>query len=239
MIFNYYVIHCDKHTERLDHIENHLKKNIPELKVWQGTLIEKIEENLNIQFKNYSQDISYTENNVFQNPGEIGCYLSHHLLLKHLIKHDNEDGYTIILEDDVTLCNDFENKLENILLNNNKDFDILFLSLSACNRRFTQEMKNNKITEFNSVVKSKTSGGQGTYGMVYCNKHLKKIYDITCNAIHAIDVVYVMKIKEHALSSYVCTPYLCIHTGELSSTIHDKDCFVKQQLFASHKSLFS
>lgn len=103
MIFNYYVIHCDKHTERLDHIENHLKKNIPELKVWQGTLIEKFEENLNTQFKNYSQDISYTENNVFQSPGEIGVYLSHHLLLKHLIKHDNEDGYTIIFEDDVTL----------------------------------------------------------------------------------------------------------------------------------------
>jgi GR25 family glycosyltransferase involved in LPS biosynthesis len=236
---DYYVIHCEKHTDRLDHIENHLKKNIPELRVWKGTFIENFEENTEDQIKKYCSNIHYdTSIYKFKSPGELGCYLSHHLLIKHIMENDNQNGFTVILEDDVQLCNGFKEKIEDILNNVEIDFDIIFTSLIRV-RRFKNSIRKNKINEFNNIIKRSDARGEGTFGMVYSNKNLKKIYQVLTCPTDAIDGHYIKQIRKNNLNAYVCTPYLCVHPGNYSTSIQDKNEVINQKLFIEDRSLFS
>jgi GR25 family glycosyltransferase involved in LPS biosynthesis len=57
--------------------------------------------------------------------GEFGCLLSHLRAIKNVAKNNNNFG--IIFEDDVTLAENFRNKLDNVIKNAPENFDILKL----------------------------------------------------------------------------------------------------------------
>tara|TARA_Y100000389_G_C17471030_1_gene530920 strand:- start:5156 stop:5917 length:762 start_codon:yes stop_codon:yes gene_type:complete len=59
--------------------------------------------------------------------GEIGCFLSHYFIWKKIIKLNKP---CLIFEDDVNICIDFTNKLNNILKKNPpNNFDILWVGI--------------------------------------------------------------------------------------------------------------
>lgn len=200
-MINYYIIHCSNHDERLSHIENNIKTVIPELKIWNGTCISTIEPNILNQFKKYDTNIEYDPNffNI-KYPGQIGCYLSHHLLVKHIADDLPTTGYTLILEDDTEVKQELKTKLHNII-NSGVNFDIIFLGLTQDykqnNNKLLYELPNNCIE------------GQGTHALFICNKNARKIYKENCFPKGPIDVHYGILNVDKKINCYFIYPYLC------------------------------
>jgi GR25 family glycosyltransferase involved in LPS biosynthesis len=72
----------------------------------------------------------FDRNNFSYKKGVIGCALSHLYLFKELINDDNNDYY-VILEDDIELCNNFKQKIEDVICKFNAN-KIQHLSLGIC-----------------------------------------------------------------------------------------------------------
>jgi GR25 family glycosyltransferase involved in LPS biosynthesis len=78
-------------------------------------------------------DPTYALKQLFRNNdfgskrGVIGCALSHYQLWQHLVKDQVHDFY-VIMEDDITLCEGFKEKLDHVLTSiKNSGSDLLFL----------------------------------------------------------------------------------------------------------------
>jgi GR25 family glycosyltransferase involved in LPS biosynthesis len=194
-----YVIHCQKHIERLANIDHHLKKLFPQLKLWDGTVIDKNVSFLQKEMQKYDNKITVKNENIFKTLGEIGCYLSHHTLLKHIKETKSLAKYTLILEDDGMLSNNTVN-IEHIL--DKVEFDILYLGLN-------NENKNKKITETIYSIDN-TKPLQGTHAYVVNNSKINKIYESTLTPIGPIDYQYEISIKNNTINAVIIFPYLCI-----------------------------
>ena len=201
-----YVIHCDKHKERLLNIEKHLKIVIPDLKLWKGIIphYSDIHENTEYEsieklFKNYDDNITLDKNYNFLTLGEIGCYLSHLSLIKYLI--GTSIKYTIILEDDTALLPLFEEKVTEIL-DNFENFDMLYLGVSSkvsgqrlCNQSYVYDFSETPIIN-------------GTFAYVLNNSKLEKIYSALLQVKDPIDVTYTNFINNGKITAYVVRPFL-------------------------------
>ena len=60
-----YVIHCEKHKERLPNIDYHLKKLFPQLKIWDGVVISNTVTDLKKEMNKYDTKIRVNNNNIF------------------------------------------------------------------------------------------------------------------------------------------------------------------------------
>lgn len=189
----YYMIHCDAHKERYYHVQG-LKSKIKNLNVWKGICPQNNDLSL---FSRYGLN---TEKNCYSlNKGEIGCYLSHATLLKH-IKENNRNGFTVILEDDIKI--NYENittKIQNILKNFN-NFEILYLGLCFENK--------GKHIQGNIYELNKENHIYGTQAYVINNKNIEKIYDCVTDVMSPIDIQYETFIKDDKLTAYVIDPWL-------------------------------
>tara|TARA_B100000575_G_scaffold48059_1_gene35069 strand:- start:1989 stop:2792 length:804 start_codon:yes stop_codon:yes gene_type:complete len=110
-----YVINMEKSKDRKTHMINILNNN-----------------NLNYEFieavNGKELDSNYVESitkNKLRNltRGEIGCFLSHKKTYNKLL--DSHEDYCLILEDDVELCDNFVNEINNCLSQLNS-FDIFY-----------------------------------------------------------------------------------------------------------------
>ena len=127
--------------------------------------------------------------------GVIGCALSHYQLWQDLLVDPVHDYY-VVLEDDVTLCEKFKEKLDDVLNKKDNDKDILFLGYHMfSNRREEVKHTYDVITESSSLhpfQKDLFIGGSFSY-IIYKSGAQKCIDYIKTNGIkHGID--YVMKI---------------------------------------------
>jgi GR25 family glycosyltransferase involved in LPS biosynthesis len=131
-IVNYFVIHCKEHIDRLSNIHN-IQNNInAPITVFDGvyTKMASVEYLNKLQYYQlYDPNITMPVN-VQTKSGEIGCYLSHHLLIKHIMDKSNKNEHSVIFEDDVTfktrICDDIEKIINNMKFKN-IDWDIIFL----------------------------------------------------------------------------------------------------------------
>lgn len=194
-----YVIHCQKHIERLPNIDHHLKKLFPQLKIWDGIMINNNVPFLQKEMQKYDNNITVKNEHIFKTLGEIGCYLSHHSLLKHIKETKSLSKYTLILEDDGMLSNDTVN-IEHIL--DKVEFDILYLGLNNENR-------NKRITDTIYTI-DKKKPIQGTHAYVVNNKNINKIYESILTPIGPIDYQYEISIKKDTINAVIFFPYLCI-----------------------------
>jgi glycosyl transferase family 25 len=71
---------------------------------------------LSYTYNEKQYDINISEKFNLLSDGAIGCFISHVNIWKHII--DNNLEYALIMEDDTIFCNDFLNKLNNVI----KDF---------------------------------------------------------------------------------------------------------------------
>jgi GR25 family glycosyltransferase involved in LPS biosynthesis len=152
--------------------------------------------------------------NVQSKSGEIGCYLSHHMLIKHIMDKVNKDEYSVIFEDDVTLKPHICDKIENII-NKMKsvdiDWDIIFLGNIGKNHG------TNIIDNIYAIDSTRVCAG--THSLLINNKNVKRIYNTNCKIIHAIDFQYKINIDAGKLNGYVIFPPLCFQNREYSSNI--------------------
>ena len=169
----------------------------------------------------YNTKIRVKNNNIFKSVGEIGCYLSHHTLLKHIKETSTPAKYTLILEDDGMLLKDAANIQHKLM---NIDFDILYLGLNNYN-------KNKNITDdIYSIYKTKPI--QGTHAYVVNNNNISKIYENTLTPSGPIDYHYEELIKNDKLNAFIIFPYLCVQDREsFHSTIKKINNNTRQRVY--------
>lgn len=212
----YYLIHCDEHIERLSHIEDikfSLKKDI---NIFKGYYTKNI--SVNYQDKiNYIKSIDKNlsmKKNTLSKSGEIGCYLSHHMIIKDIYENCNKSGYSVIFEDDVILNKNIDNEINLIIKNfddKNIDWDLVFLG------NLTRNHKENIIENIYTIDKNNCC--TGTHALLFNNKNIEKIYKSNCNIIHAIDWQYKINIDNNILNGYVIYPPICKQNTQLKSNI--------------------
>jgi GR25 family glycosyltransferase involved in LPS biosynthesis len=202
---NYYVIHMEKNTNRIDNIKKNENKLNNHIQIFNAIVGNNVDlTNLSIYEKKLINNFDY------RYKGEIGCYLSHLMLLKSLL--NNNTGYTVIFEDDFKIIdNNLDLKINNILSSIDIDFDILYLG--NLNDNHSNLYKNN-IYYIDSQKPL-----WGTHAYLINNKNIKKIYNTLLNMDKAID----NKIKENfdnkILNGLVIYPILVNQNEIFNSTI--------------------
>jgi GR25 family glycosyltransferase involved in LPS biosynthesis len=124
-----FIINLKRRPDRLEHF---LKKKeyLPEFEIFEAIDGQQLKlDNTN--------NLLYFDNKILENHlikkikglkvGEIGCFLSHYFIWKKIIELNKS---CLIFEDDANPCNDFSNKLNNILEKGTPDnFDILWIGI--------------------------------------------------------------------------------------------------------------
>ena len=215
-IVNYFVIHCKEHVERFSNI-HYIQHNIHvPITIFSGFYTKLISTEYTNKLKYYHlYDLNMRMPvNVQSKSGEIGCYLSHHMLIKHIMDKANKDEYSVIFEDDITfktqICDDIDNIINNMKLKN-IDWDIIFLG------NITKNHGTQIIDNIYSI--DETCVCVGTHALLINNKNVEKIYNINCTIAHAIDFQYKLNIDNKNLNGYVIFRPICFQNGEYSSNI--------------------
>jgi GR25 family glycosyltransferase involved in LPS biosynthesis len=98
--------------------------------------------------------------------GEIGCYLSHKLLIEHLgtLNTEGHLGH-LILEDDIKIDDDMITAWNTAITNVDPNWDMIFIGLG-----------DNKINDIKNGI-GKPAWITGTYAYVIKHSSIKKIYE--------------------------------------------------------------
>lgn len=101
--------------------------------------------------------------------GAIGCALSHHKVYKKIV--DENIPITLILEDDITIDPEFNEKIDEILDKCPDDFDILFLGYHNATLIYLQRDQINDTINKSAMV-------FGLFGYIVTNKGAQKLLNI-------------------------------------------------------------
>jgi GR25 family glycosyltransferase involved in LPS biosynthesis/glycosyltransferase involved in cell wall biosynthesis len=167
-------------------------------------------ENLRVLFKD--NDFNYRR-------GVIGCALSHLNLWKQLLKSNKE--FYIILEDDITFCSNFKNKLKKVIdmfVRNGLEHVLIGA------QSIKSENKDNelyfKVPDFKLVA-------EGSFGYIISKTAAKKIIDhININGIkYAIDHPTIFLQNVHLLNEYIVHSNVYNTNGNIDTDIqNNKTC---------------
>jgi GR25 family glycosyltransferase involved in LPS biosynthesis len=211
MNITYILIHCDVHKERLSNIDNITKilnKNITLFKGYYTKQNSILKEDIICFLKNHDKNLEMKEIS-FWKPGEIGCYLSHHIIIKNIMKTSSDD-YTVIFEDDVVFKDTLHEDIEKIINNLNGlcvEWDIIYLG-NITNNHKEKIIDNIYTIDENNVC-------TGTHALLINNKNAEKIYKNNCNIVHAIDFQYKINIDNKHLNGFVIYPQLCFQQNDV------------------------
>lgn len=239
MSVKYYLIHCDQHTDRVNHINNIIKRFGQPVEIFDGIYTATADMNKQLDLlQSYDKNIGFNVNVnneydiydyiilsskthfQFSLPGQIGCYLSHHLIIKQVMddKLNNKcvHDYTVIFEDDLQFRYkfDLDAAITNVINDLNsvgKDFDIVYLGS-------INENHGDQITT-NVYSLDKSTGCFGTHAMLINNANIEKIYQSNCNIIHNIDNQYFFNIVNNQLNGFTVYPSICFQSASLTSNI--------------------
>ena len=159
--------------------------------------------------------------------GVIGCALSHYGLWLELLK-DEKNDYYLIMEDDFTLCDDFKNKLNKLLTDDDdkalNHIDFLFLGYHMFHKErqkykdiYDVELTTTKIDKLN---KNLYIGGFFSYIITKSGANKIIDYIVKNGIIHGID--YFNK-KLDTINSYECQPSLVFSIWCENNKIIDTD----------------
>ena len=130
---------------------------------------------------------------------EIGCYLSHLMLIKTLL--NKVDGYTVIFEDDFDIMDDnLHTHIINIINKTSDNFDIIFLG--NLNNNYDIHI----IDDIYSI--NKNIPLWGTHGYLINNKYATKIYNKLLNMDLEIDNKFKKLIDDKEINGLVIYPIL-------------------------------
>lgn len=240
IMIKYYLIHCHEHTDRIEHINSIIQRFTRPIEIFDGIYtanadmnkqldnLQSYDKNLHFnmnaakQYHTYDEKFVRDYNKYFQFylPGQIGCYLSHHMIIKQVmddkLNHKNISEYTVIFEDDIQFSYNLDLHLAitniiNDIKTTNTDFDIIYLG--SLNNNHGKNVTNNIYCLDN------TKSCFGTHAMLINNANIEKIYQSNCNIIHAIDNQYFFNIVTNRLNGFVISPSICYQSGVLNSHI--------------------
>jgi GR25 family glycosyltransferase involved in LPS biosynthesis len=211
---SYYVIHMTKNNERLENIYKQQEQLNSSIEIFNAIVGKDIPN---------PKDLSkYDERlvNLNESPGEVGCYLSHFMLMKHIMETSNTK-YSVIFEDDFyipppTTNNDIE-KIIQTLDDDKRNFDMIFLG-TCCG--YTGEEYKNNIREIKNL--NQDAVVMCAHGYIVNNASINKICNLILNIDEAIDQKYNNIIKSGDIKAYLIVPHIVNQysgDGKMKSTI--------------------
>jgi GR25 family glycosyltransferase involved in LPS biosynthesis len=214
---DYNVIHLKNlNDKKKKNILNNEKKLNKKINIFDAIIGKNIDiDKLNIYDKNIKL------NYEFKTKSELGCYLSHLMLIKKAINSNKK--YTVIFEDDFTiLSNDLNKDILEITKKVNDNFDIIYLGN-------LYESKSEQVID-NIYKKSNIIQLLGTHALLINNKNAQKIYKNLLNINKPIDNLMEQLINENKLNSYVIYPSLVIQNNNYESTLRPSYDILKRDI---------
>ena len=193
---SYNVIHMkNSNQNKYNNILNIEKQINQKINIFDAIVGKNVNlKNLNI----FDEDIKFNFKYTFL--GEVGCYLSHLLLIKQA-SADIINDYTVIFEDDFKINDDDLNKEINKIINKtNGDFDMIYLGNLNNNHKI-------QIIDNIYTIDSLTPLW-GTHALLINNKNANKILSNITNINQAIDNKYKSIIDDNSIKAYVIYPIL-------------------------------
>ena len=210
MNINKFILNFPQDTFRYNFIDKQfIKQNIKDYKIIEG---------INGHILNRHDYIINNNRQIYRSLklGEIGCLLGHKKIYQYAL--DNKLSTILVLEDDVTICKDFQKELDNKYLNIPTDFDIVLLGSS---KMWIKQYKENCILEDTNNHYYKLIQGHhyGCHIYLITEKAIKKILE--SNTItYPIDIL----VSQLNLNVYISKTQLAHPTRGLKS-------HTKQKLF--------
>ena len=193
-LIDYYVIHIKSYTSRLNNILENKKKLGYPINIFDGVIGKEVDiNNLELFDPNINFNFKYTYIN------EIGCYLSHLMLIKSILNKNT--GYTVVFEDDFIIIDDNLNKsITDIINKMPNDFDIIVLG------NLNNNHDENLIDNIYFIDKKEYLWG--THAYLINNKNAQKIYNKLLNITQAIDNKYKQLFDDKELIGLTIYPIL-------------------------------
>ena len=206
-IFNYYVIHMKDRTDRYDNIKIMEQKLNNHIQIFFGINGTDIKDT---NLLNFDKNLTITKE--FNLPGQLGCYLSHFLLLKEIYSNNLNYDYTVIFEDDFEITvNDLGEKINEAI--NKIDIDIDFLFLGTQSYCVGKKYKDN-LYYINKKIKT-----WGFHGYIVKNKNINRILQYLYEIIYEVDIQLFKIIKNELLVGLFIYPNYVKQNKNLISTI--------------------
>ena len=208
---DYFVIHMkNSNSDKYNNIIKNEKILNKKINIYDAIIGKDIDLN---NFSTIDPNIKF--NFKYNYIGEVGCYLSHLLLIKSLINSNNK--YTVIFEDDLEILDEnLDNTINKIISNLNGNFDIVYLGNLNNNH-------NEKVID-NIYTVNKTDALWGTHAYIVNNNNAKKIYDSLLNIDFAIDNKFYNNINNDIIKVFVIYPILVDqNTNEIKSDIRPQN----------------
>jgi GR25 family glycosyltransferase involved in LPS biosynthesis/predicted NAD-dependent protein-ADP-ribosyltransferase YbiA (DUF1768 family) len=234
----YYVIHMAKDVDRVENIDKNQKKLNYPIQNFDGVVGANIDlKNLsnfdNKLVDNFTTDVRKSK---YKSIGEVGCYLSHFMLIKSIAESGDRVGYSVIFEDDFTiLVDDLQEKIYNSIEaidNANMDFDMLYLG--NLRRRYGQGVTNYSENLTNDVFyPDKTKPIWGTHAYVIKNANVVKLYTKLLDMNLAIDNKYTELVQNNEITVFLLSPTVVDQNTAFISTITGTRIVVGEQLHPS------
>ena len=214
-ILNYYVIHMKDRKDRYDNIKIMEEKLKHPIQIFFGINGNEIKESNIIKF---DKNLKIKKN--FNLKGQLGCYLSHFLLLKEIYSNNFNYDYTIIFEDDfVITVNDLDEKINEAIKKIDIDIDFIFLGIEGyC----VGENYKDNLYYINKNLKT-----WGFQGYVVKNKNIYRILQHLYEIIYEVDIQIFKIIKNNLLVSLFFYPNYVNQNKNFISTIRPH---IKQNL---------
>jgi glycosyl transferase family 25 len=202
---DYNVIHLKNLKEKKKNILNNEKKLNKKINIFDAIIGKNIDiDKLNV----YDENIKL--NYEFKTKSELGCYLSHLMLIKKAINSNKK--YTVVFEDDFTiLSNDLNKDILDITKKVNDDFDIIYLGN-------LYESKSEQVID-NIYKKSNIIPLVGFHGILINNKNAQKIFNYLVDINETVDTHIANLIDDNKINYYVIYPSLVNQNNNYESTL--------------------
>jgi len=142
---------------------------------------------------------------------EIAIIFSHLAALKHAQVMGYEN--VVILEDDVTICEDWDKRLKILLNSLPEDWEYVYLSGHS---------DYIKIPMYPSPTILKAPAMIGAFSYLVNKEGMKKLIKYCSEIVTTYDDMIMHKIKSNKLSGYLYLPFMVYHSGK-ESLVWDKD----------------
>jgi GR25 family glycosyltransferase involved in LPS biosynthesis len=199
-----YCVNLDCDQERFKYVKTQFEKHNLEVTRFPGILGSEIKQE---EYPEYIKKDSILLKNKC---GSVGCYLSHIKIWDQILKSD-DINQALILEDDIDLDSDFNQKLEQYYQQVPKNWDLIYLG--------TGKMKGFNIT--NKIMKPKVGNfvghNNGTFGYIVKKSSIPKLKKLILPIDHKT-IDYMIRSNFGKIKAYFFINKIIIHNYEFTPT---------------------
>ena len=199
-----YCVNLDCDQERFEYVKQQFNKHNLEVTRFPGILGSEIKE------QDYPKYIKKDSILLKNKCGSVGCYLSHIKIWDQILESDDINR-ALILEDDIDLDRDFNQKLEKYYKQVPENWDLIYLG--------TGKMKGTNIT--NQIIKPSVGNyvghNNGTFGYIIKKSSIPKLKKLILPIDHKT-IDYMIRSNFGKIKAYFFINKIIKHNYEFTPT---------------------